>query len=186
MSVQVERYRFTVDEFRRMAESGLFLEQPRVELVDGEVIQMTPIGRRHALCVGFLTEWLAPRLAGRALLLPQVSIRLAPRTECPPDLLLVRPPRSAYRDADFRPGDVLLLVEVAETSLGYDREIKIPLYASAGIHEVWVVDLVSEAVEAYRGPAGERYADVQRVGRGGTLAPAAFPDLTVPIADLLG
>jgi Uma2 family endonuclease len=184
MLTDVARRRFTVEEFWRMAEAGLFLERPRVELVDGEIVDMTPIGRRHALCVGFLTEWFALRLAGRALLLPQVSLRLAPRTECQPDLVLVRPPRAAYRDADPAPSDVLLLVEVADTSLGYDRQVKIPLYAAAGVPEVWIVDVVSEAVETHRELAGPRYGAVQRTGRGGSVAPAAFPDLVVVIDDL--
>jgi len=185
MQLEVVRRRFTVDEFWRMAEAGLFREQ-RVELVDGEVVDMTPIGPRHALCVGFLTEWFAPRLAGRALLLPQVSLRLGPRTECQPDLLLVRPPRAAYREASPGPSDVLLLVEVSDTSRAYDRQVKLPIYAGAGVPEVWIVDVVSETVEMHREPAGDRYREVQRVARGGTVTPAVFPDLALPIDDLLG
>jgi Uma2 family endonuclease len=186
MLIDVARRRFTVDEFWRMAEAGLFREQPRVELVDGEIIDMTPIGRRHALCVGFLVEWLAPRLTGRALLLPQVSLRLGSRTECQPDLVLVRPPRAAYRDANPTPRDVLLLVEVADTSLGYDQQIKLPLDAEAGIPEVWIIDLVNEVVHVHRDPAGDRYHAVAQVDRGGTVAPAALPDLALSIDALLG
>jgi Uma2 family endonuclease len=186
MPIEVARRRFTVDEFSRMAEAGLFLEQPRVELVDGEVIQMTPIGPRHGLCVAALVEWLVPRLGGRAVVFPQVSIRLGPRTECQPDLLVARLPRAAYRDRTPGPGDVLLLVEVSDTSLGYDQEIKVPLYAEAGIPDVWVVDLVNEAVNVHREPAGEGYRVVQQVGRGGTIAPAASPDLALSVDALLG
>jgi Uma2 family endonuclease len=186
MLIEVTRRRFTADEFWRMAEAGLFLERPRVELIDGEIVDMTPLGRRHALCVGFLTEWLVPRLAGRALLLPQLSLRVGPRTECQPDLVLVRPPRAAYGDANPTPGDVLLLVEVADTSLGYDQQIKVPLYAAAGIRELWIVDLVNEVVQVHRDPAGNRYRAVEQVGRGGTVAPAAFPDLALSVDALLG
>jgi Uma2 family endonuclease len=186
MPIEVARRRFTVDEFSRMAEAGLFLEQPRVELVDGEVIQMTPIGPRHARCVTFLVEWLVSRLTGRALLFPQVSIHLGPRTECQPDLLLVRPPLASYTDRTPAPRDVLLLVEVSDTSLGYDQEIKIPLYAEAGVPEAWVVDLADEVVHVHREPAGDRYRAVERVSRGGTVAPAAFPDLALSVDALLG
>ena len=186
MLVDVVRRRFTVEEFWRMAEAGLFLERPRVELVDGEIIDMTPIGRRHALCVAFLNEWLVSRLAGRALLLPQVSLRLGPRTECQPDLLLVRASRAAYRDASPAPRDVLLLVEVSDTSLAYDRQVKLPIYAGAGVPEVWIVDVVSETVETHREPARDRYREVQRLARGASVAPAAFPDLALPVDELFG
>jgi Uma2 family endonuclease len=186
MLIDVARRRFTVDEFGRMAEAGLFLEQPRVELVDGEVIQMTPIGPRHAHCVTFLVEWLVPRLSGRALLFPQVSIHLGPRTECQPDLVLVRPPLAAYRERTPAPGDVFLLVEVADTSLGYDQQIKVPLYAEAGIPEVWIIELVNEVVHVHREPAADRYGAVAQAGRGGVIAPAALPDLALSVDDLLG
>jgi Uma2 family endonuclease len=186
MLIDVARRRFTADEFWRMAEAGLFRERPRVELIDGVVIEMTPIGPRHAFCVGFLIDWLVPRLAGRALLLPRLSHRLGARTECQPDLVLVRPPLAAYRDANAAPGDVLLLVEVSDTSLGYDQQIRAPLYAEAGIPEFWIVDLVNEVVQVQRKPAGNRYRAAEQVGRGGTVAPAAFPDLALSVDALLG
>jgi Uma2 family endonuclease len=186
MLIDVARRRFTADEFWRMAEAGLFRERPRVELIDGEVIEMTPIGPRHGLCVAFLVEWLVPRLSGRALLFPQVSIRLNPRTECQPDLLVARLPRAAYRERTPAPGDVLLLVEVADTSLGYDQQIKVPLYAEAGIPELWIVDLVNEAVHVHREPAGVHYRAIERIGRGGSVAPAALPDLALAVDALLG
>ncbi len=186
MLVDVARRRFTVEEFWRMAEAGLFLERPRVELVDGEIVDMAPIGPRHALCVSVLSEWFVPRLAGRALLFPQLSLRLGPRTECQPDLVLVRPPRAAYRGANPAPSDALLLVEVADTSRAYDRQVKAPMYAAADVPEVWIVDVVSETVEVYREPASDRYREVRRVGRGGSAAPAAFPDLALPVDELFG
>jgi Uma2 family endonuclease len=185
MLIEVTRRRFTVEEFWRMAEAGLFLEQPRVELIDGEIVDMTPVGPRHAFCVGFLIDWLVPRLAGRALLLPQLSLRLGARTECQPDLVLVRPPLTAYRNANAAPQDVLVLVEVSDTSPGYDQQIKVPLYAEAGIPEFWIVDLVNE-VQVHREPAGNRYRAVDQVGRDGTIAPAAFPDLVLSVDALLG
>jgi hypothetical protein len=186
MLIEVTRRRFTAEEFWRMAEAGLFREQPRVELIDGEIVDMTPIGPRHAFCVGFLIDWLVPRLAGRALLLPQLSLRLGARTECQPDLVLVRPPLAAYRDANAVPRDVLLLVEVSDTSPGYDQQIKVPLYAEAGIPEFWIVDLVNEVVQVRREPAGNRYRAVEQCGRGRTVAPAPFPDLALSIDALLG
>jgi Uma2 family endonuclease len=186
MLVDVVRRRFTVEEFWRMAEAGLFLDRPRVELVDGEILDMTPIGPRHAVCVSFLSEWFVRRLAGRALLFPQLSLRIDPRTECQPDLVLVRPPRAAYRDANPAPSDVLLLVEVSDTSRAYDRQVKLPIYAGAGVPEVWIVDVVTEIVETHREPVGDRYREVQRLARGASVAPGAFPDLALPVDELFG
>ncbi|MFN4233130.1 Uma2 family endonuclease, partial [Thermus sp.] len=135
------RYPFSLEDFHRLAEAGILPEDARVELVEGEIVTMSPIGKKHAYVLNTLVDLLSP-LRGRAVLSVQNPLVLGPATEVYPDLALLRPPRTRYRDRLPEGGDVLLLVEVAETSLDYDLNVKTPLYAKAGVPEVWVVDLV--------------------------------------------
>lgn len=156
MSVSVLRRRFTVDEYRRMAEAGIFSEGDRVELIEGEIVEMTPIGRRHFFCVTTLTHLLVNGVGDRALVSIQNSFRLSGRSEPEPDVAVLRR-RPDYRSVDVGPDDVVLLIEVADTSLEYDREVKLPVYAQAGIPGVWIVDLSGERVEVYRRPGRDGY-----------------------------
>ena len=185
-SVVPARRRFSVDEYYRMAAAGILHEDDRVELLDGEIIDMAAIGSRHAMCVDFLAEWFIVRLAGRALVRVQNPVRLGPHSEPEPDLTLVRRRTDRYATAHPGPGDVLLLIEVSDTSLAYDRDVKVPRYAAAGIAEVWIVDLEAERVLVYRRPRADSYEHVATVRRSGTLSLAAFPDLALPVAELLG
>jgi len=186
MAVQVERTlrRFTVDEYRRMADAGVFRPGERVELIDGEIVEMAPIGRRHANCVTNLTRLLITRLGDRAIVSPQNSIRISMRSEPQPDLTVLRRPAISYKDEDATVSDVLLLIEVADTSLAYDRNVKLRLYAAAGIPEVWIVDAAGEEIEIYRSPESGGFREVQRARPGGTVTPSAFPDLTLAVADV--
>ena len=124
-----------------MAQAGVLAEDDRVELVDGEVTEMTPIGPAHAACVMRLTTALVPRAGARAVISVQNPLELGARLEFYPDIVLLHPPAERYLNRLPQPGDVLLVVEVADTSLESDREVKIPRYAQAGIKEVWLVDL---------------------------------------------
>ena len=186
MAVQVERTlrRFTVDEYRRMADAGVFRPGERVELIDGEIVEMAPIGRRHANCVNNLTRLLITRLGDRAIVSPQNSIRISMRSEPQPDLTVLRRRAISYKDEDATASDVLLLIEVADTSLAYDRNVKLRLYAAAGIPEVWIVDAAGEEIEIYRSPESGGFREVQRARPGGTVTPSAFPDLTLAVADV--
>lgn len=186
MRVQVARYRFTVDEYHRMGAAGIFREDDRVELLDGEIVRMTPIGSRHAGCVKALNQMFARLLGSRALVAVQDPIRLGAHSEPHPDLVLLRPRPDFYRESHPEPGDVWLVVEVSDTTGALDREVKLPLYAAAGIPEVWLVDLPAEAVEAHRRPASGRYGEVARRGRGERVGCAAFPDLDIPVDAILG
>lgn len=179
------RRRFTVDEYYRMAEVGILGPDERVELLDGEIIEMAAIGTRHATCVRLLDGRLQSGLAGRAIVSCQMPVRLSTGAEPEPDLALLRPRADQYAGGHPGPGDVLLIVEVADTSLGFDRERKLPTYAAAEILETWLVDLTSDRVLAHRDPAGGRYQTVLMAGRGDTLAPIAFPDLVLSAADVL-
>jgi Uma2 family endonuclease len=185
LSIDVTRRRFTAAEYHRMAEVGILTANDRVELVQGEIVQMTPIGRRHAACVASLNRLLGTAVGGRALLWPQNPITLSNDTEPQPDVVLLRPRPDGYAEDDARPEDVLLLIEVAETSHPYDRLVKLPLYARAVIPEVWIVDIPGATMEVHREPRADGYARAERVGRGRTVSPQAFPDVTVSVDAIL-
>ncbi len=182
----ITRRRFTVDEYHRMAEAGILHEDDRVELLEGEIVEMSPIGRRHQACVDRLTQWLVPALRGRAIVRVQGSVKLSDVSAPQPDVLLLRPRQDFYATVDPGPDDVFLVIEVADTSLRYDQGIKVPLYARHGIPEVWVIDLAEERVFIYRDPhPGAGYRAVEVLGRGARLAPQAFPELELAIDELL-
>jgi Uma2 family endonuclease len=186
MSDELERRLFDVVEYHRMAEVGILTEDERVELIDGEIFKMSPIGPRHARCVMFLTEVFIRRLEGRAVLSPQNPVRLHRRSEPEPDVVLLRPPLEAYALRTPGPSDTLLVVEVAETSQYRDRVVKLPRYAAAGVPEVWIVDIHASAVDVYREPLPDRYRRARRAVRGTNISPEAFPDLTLAVSEVLG
>ncbi|MDX2168439.1 MAG: Uma2 family endonuclease [Deltaproteobacteria bacterium] len=182
----VQRRRFTVDEYHRMGEAGVFGPEDRVELLDGEVIEMSPIGSEHAGCVNALSSIFSERLRRRTIVAVQNPFLLSNYSEPEPDLCLLRPRADFYRRSHPQPGDVLLVVEVASSSLGYDRGRKRPAYASAGVPELWIVDLAGEAVLVHRRPSGRTYRLSARYRRGANVAPQAFPDCRIAVADILG
>ena len=184
MALLVERARrlFTIEEYHRMAETGILRPEDRVELINGEILEMSPIGSRHASCVNNLNRALVLGLGVRAVVSPQNPVQIPVHSEPEPDVAVLRP--RSYKTAAPTAEDVLLLVEVAETSLRFDRTVKLALYARAGIPEYWLADATAETVTAYRQPAGETYEDVRIVGIDGRLSPVAFPDLLMPVADL--
>ena len=184
--VDLIRRRFTVDEYHRLGEAGILNEDDRVELIRGEIVQMSPIGSRHAACVARLNDLLIGRLRGRAVLWPQNPLVILPDSEPQPDIILLRHRTDFYAARLPEPDDVALLVEIADTSLRYDRRIKGPLYAEAGIRDYWIVDVGSDVVEIYRDPAGGEFRVTERVGRGRTLTPVFFPDTSLPVNDILG
>ncbi len=186
MAVEILRRRFTVVEYHRMGEAGILREDDRVELIDGEIVQMTPIGSRHAACVKRLNQLFARAVGDQAVVSVQDPIAIPPESEPQPDLALLRPRADFYASGHPGPADVLLVVEVADTSAPFDRGVKIPLYARAGIPEVWLVDLITDTVEVHRRSSGGRFADVQRHGRAGRVECEAFPDLDLSIDKLLG
>jgi Uma2 family endonuclease len=186
MAVQLARRLFTVEEFHRMGKAGVFSEDDRVELLDREIVQMTPIGSRHAACVDRLNRLLSQRVGERAIVRVQNPIRLSEQSELQPDVSLLRSRADFYAHAHPGPADVLLLIEVAETSADTDREAKLPLYARSGVVELWLVDLSTERVEVYRKPAPHGYQESRTVGRGQHLAPQALPDLALSVDAVLG
>jgi Uma2 family endonuclease len=183
--VDPSRRRFTVEEYQRMAHAGILTEADRVELIDGEIVQATSIGRRHAACVAQLTRPLTQALGDRALVWPQNPVRLPRDSEPQPDITILRLPADHYLRQSPRAEDVLWLVEVADVSYRYDRHVKLPLYARAGIPEIWLLDLTHEVVEVHRQPSSRGYGLVQTVDRGGVLTPMAFDNVAIAAADLL-
>ena len=186
MAVQLLRRSFTVEEYHRMIQAGILTEDDLVELIEGEIVAMTSIGSKHAACVNRLTRLFSDQVGRRAILSVQNPINLGERSEPQPDLALLRVRPDFYASSHPEPPDVLLVGEVAETSAEVDREVKVPLYARAGIREVWLVDLAGGCVEIYREPASAGYQQVQRVRRGQQLSPHAVPDLELAMDDVLG
>lgn len=186
MVVEVSRRLFTVEEYHQMAQAGLLTEDDRVELIEGEIVEMSPIGSRHQACVDQMTRLLVHALQDRAILRVQGPIQLSEQSEPQPDLALLRPSQDGYVSGHPGPDDVLLAVEVAETTADYDSTVKSPLFARYGIPETWVVDLGRERVEVHREPSPDGYRLVRTVRRGETLSPESLPDLTLQADDLLG
>lgn len=185
MGMPLAHRRFTVDEYHRMAEAGILGEDDRVELLDGEIVQVSPISARHAATVTRLQR-LFERLAGdRAIVRVQNPVQLDRYSEPEPDITLVTPRDDFYAGGHPAPRDVLLIVEVADTSLRSDRHRKLPSYARAGIPEVWLVDLTVDRVERHREPRGDAYADQQILGRDATLTPLLLPDVAIRVGDLV-
>ncbi len=187
MAVEVERVRrlFTVEEYQRMGEAGVFGPEERVELIDGEIFEMSPIGPRHAGTVMNLTRLLVQGLGDRAWVSPQNPVVIAPRSQPQPDLQVLRQRPVRYSAAHPTEADVLLAIEVADTSVRFDRTVKQRLYARAGMVEFWLVDTDADRIDIHRAPAGDRYADVRSAGRGESVSPAAFPDLILLVDTIL-
>jgi Uma2 family endonuclease len=181
-----ERRLFTVDEYMRMIDAGILREGERVELIEGEILQMAAMGSKHIGCLVWHVRWWSTNVAGRALLTVQTPLVLGPNNEPEPDVLLMRPRDDLYRNAKPGAEDALLVIEIADTSLRYDREVKQQLYAGAGIREFWIVDLLHLQVLVHREPQGELYNSVQTFKPGSEITPLAFPDLSVPVDGILG
>jgi len=186
MAVAEQRYRFTVDQYHQMADAGVFAPDCRVELVDGEIFEMSPIDPWHAGVVNRLNERFVVALAGRAVVHVQNPTGLDRYSEPQPDIMLLRPRADFYGTAHPTPADALLLVEVSDTSLRHDRGRKLRLYARTRVPEVWIVNRRAEAVEVFRDPERGRYGVEISRGRGNDIAPTAFPDLVLAVSDILG
>jgi Uma2 family endonuclease len=181
---QLTRWRFTVHDYHRMGDAGILHEDDRVELIEGELVEMTAIGTRHFSCVNRLNRLLVMHVGDdEAIVSVQNPVRLNEYTEPQPDLAVIRP--RDYREALPKPEDVLLLIEVSDTTLAYDRGVKLPLYARAGIREVWIVDLPNETIERYTSPSAEGYRRVEQKHRGQTLESSALPGLTPGVDEVL-
>ncbi len=182
----VTRRKLTVDEFYTMAEAGIFGEDDRVELIEGELVAMVPIGSDHSGTVNALTYLLVQALGERGVVSVQNPVRLSEYTEPQPDVTVLKPRPDFYRKKRAMAEDVLLLVEVAYSSVAYDRRVKLPLYARHGIPEYWLVRLDAGVVEVYRAPGPDGYGVVRTAGPGEVLEIEALPGLALPASEVLG
>lgn len=179
------RHRYTVEDYERMGRAGILGEDDRVELIEGEIIDMPPIGSPHGGAVNRIAQRLTLVVGDRAVVATQNPLRLDDFSAPQPDIALLKPRDDYYAAAHPRPGDVLLLVEVAETSVRYDRDKKLPLYARAGIPEAWLVDIHGKALYVYRSPGPDGFAAVEKVTNLSALSPALMPDCVVDLRGLL-
>jgi Uma2 family endonuclease len=185
--VALRRHRFTIEEYHRMGEAGIFDGDNRVELIEGDIVRMPPIGPVHASEVDRLTAMFTARLRDRAIVRVQNPLVLPAQTSEPlPDVILLRPRPDFYRSGHPEPGDALLVVEVMDSSARYDRRVKLPLYARAGVLEVWLVDLSAAKLEVYRDLSAREYSERRVLSRGESLAIQAFPDIVFSVTDLIG
>jgi Uma2 family endonuclease len=181
----LRRHRLTVDQYHRMGEAGVLGPEVRVELVEGEVVEMAPIGTRHAGTVNRLNRLLATAVGERAVVAVQNPLRLDEHSEPQPDLVLLAPREDYYASAHPGPADVLLLVEVCDTTSRYDRDVKVPLYARHGVAEVWLIDLDDGLVHLLRDPRDGRYTQITVSATPGVTAPIALPAAAVDLSRLL-
>jgi Uma2 family endonuclease len=175
--------RFTRDEYDRMVAVGLFGEDEHLELIDGRVVEKTTQGSRHATAVQLVQRALSAVFAPGFLVRVQMPLALDEYSEPEPDVAVVAGEVRDYRDA--HPASALLVVEVADRTLAFDRGRKLRLYARAGVPEVWIVNLIESKVEVHREPAGARYWTRTVFALGDVLSPATRPDARIPLADLL-
>jgi Uma2 family endonuclease len=176
----------TIDEYHRMGEAGILSEDERVELIHGEIYEMTPIGARHAACLMRLQKKLERALGDRAIVSSQNPLALEPEDSEPqPDLMLLRVREDFYARACPTPADVLLVVEIADSSFAWDRDVKLPQYARAGIAEAWLVDLNGDTLVLHREPSPEGYREVRTLRREEAVSPQAFEDVEIPVAEIL-
>jgi Uma2 family endonuclease len=178
------RHRFDVDAYYKLAEAGVLENPKRVELIDGEIIDLNSIGSPHAAITNRLARDFIRAIGNMAFVSVQSPLRLDSYNEPEPDLLLLRPRADDYRKSHPGAADVLLLVEVSDSSLAYDRGPKLALYANFGVPEVWVVDIAGSAVEIFRQPKDGAYSLTER-RTGASLTPELVPDVAIDVAALL-
>ena len=180
------RHRITVDEYYKMAEVGILDEDSRVELIEGEIIDMTPIGAPHVSVVNRLTRLFVLATGESAIIQPQGSIRLSNFTAQQPDLVVLKPRDDFYASRLANAGDILLIVEVSDSSLRYDRDIKVPLYARYGVAEVWIMDLVNGCAHFFRDLADGTYQQTSSIAQPGMTPIPALTGVTVNLTGVVG
>lgn len=184
-AMELDVRRFTPAEFLALVEVGILASSDRVELLDGVIIEMAPIGDPHAGTVDVYTEMLPSGVDQGTLLRVQGPLALDERSRLYPDLMLLRRRADYYRSTPPTPEDVLLLIEVADSSVDYDRNEKLPRYAQAGIPEVWITVLPEGIIEAHTEPSGGRYTHTRIFAPGDTLTVGCFPDIALPVSEIL-
>jgi len=186
METEVAKKLFTVDEYLRMGEAGIFDPEARLELIEGEIIEMSPVGDRHVICVNRATALFSARLAGKAMVSVQNPVRLSRYTEPQPDILLAPWRDDFYASKRLSAEHALLVIEISDTTIRYDRNRKMPLYAKAGVRELWIENLQQDVILVYRNPGSETFATSLTFKRGVSLSLTAFPEIVFTVDELLG
>ena len=184
-SIVAEPYRFTVAQYLAMGEAGILKKEDRVELIDGVIVAMAAAGNRHLATVDRLNRMMGRAAGDRAIVRVQGAIDLHERSRPEPDLALLRERADFYESESAGPDDVLLLIEVSDSSVNYDRYDKLPRYSRAGIPEVWLTILPERVIEAHTEPAGDRYTQMRTFRSGDTISPACFPDIALSVDEIL-
>lgn len=185
MTTEVARRLFTVEEYHQMVEAGILHEDDRTELIHGEIIYMSPIGNYHAAIVRRINKLLNDGLTPQAIVDVQSPVRIEDHSEPEPDIMILSFRDDYYASTGVTPKDVLLLIEVSDSTLRYDRNTKLPLYATAGIPEVWIVDVNKQQLEVYRQPDEDRYQSMETLMRDDTVT-ATQLSLSVQVRELIG
>ena len=185
MQIETTKKLFTVDEYYRMADAGILTPDDRVELIDGEIIEMSPIGSRHLGCVNRATRLFTSAFGGRVVVSVQNPLWLSNFTEPEPDVVLLKPRGDEYASKKPAAEDALLVLEVADTTLAYDRNVKLPRYAKAGVPEVWIENLQDDLLLVYRDPVGNAYTTSLVFRRGESVSVAALHDVVFTVEQLL-
>lgn len=178
--------KFTIEEYHNFIETGFFKPEERIELWEGEFVEMSPIGKRHASCVNYLIELLRDFLGKNVIISPQNPIVLNDFSEPQPDITLLRRREDFYRAENATAKDVLIVMEIADTTLKYDRETKFPRYAASGIQEAWLIDLENDRVEIHGEPSEFGYSLVKILYRGQTAESIVLPEIKITINEILG
>jgi Uma2 family endonuclease len=186
MAVSIQLWQFTVRDYDRMLASGILNEDDRVELIDGEVREMSPIGERHASTVNRLNHLLVECVGRQAIVSVQNPVVLDDLTKPQPDLVLLRWQDDFYAARAVHAHDVLLVIEVSDTTLEYDRLEKLPRYAAAGIDEAWIIDVFGQSIEHYSQPQGGGYRKMETLEHGQTIRSIALPHLILEVDAVLG
>ncbi len=182
----ITRKRFTTHEYEQIIAAGVIGEDDRVELLEGEIVEMSPIGPSHSSCVVRLTRLLYKLDEPHVVIRVQDPIHLGEYSEPQPDISIVQQRKDLYSSGHPEPEDILLLIEVAESSLIYDRDVKLQIYARAGIPEVWIVALLPQTVEVFRSPGENGYSETKVFPRGDTVSALNLPQLTLTVDSILG
>ena len=175
-------WRFNVDDYYAMAEAGILSHDERVELVNGEIVEMSPIGKRHRSSVYALGHLLSLQLGDQAIVGVQNAVHLDNCREFQPDVTILRSSDDFYLSDPPGPRDVLLLIEVSDSSLSYDRDVKLSLYAGAGIPEFWIVNIPNGVVEVYTDPSDGEYRTRRVYAADESVSPTSFPDVSLPVS----
>jgi len=186
MSAQIPSRKFRISDYHRMAETGILSENERIELIAGDIVTMIPVGSQHTSCVKSLKQILTTMLADTVIVWVQNPICLGEYSEPEPDVALLKPRPDLYTEHHPTSTDVFLIVEVTEQALDYERDIKLPVYAQAGIGEVWLVNVKDLQVEVYTRPAGQEYDMYRKFYQEHTITSVIFPNLRIPVETIFG